>query len=186
MKKLLIATAALSMFAAPAFAATSSGVSSITVNGSVAGMCGAGNQSGGGTTTGNSPVELGSIIDGNGNLSVAATQIDFGNMWCNGPATLRVSATALQGSNPVGPDASSFVNTLDMVVSGAVINTYMGGGQARTGTDKVAPIPYAFETGTGQYSKATLTVVLPAGTSGNDRPVAGAYTGTVTFTATAN
>lgn len=180
-KTILMAASALSLLAAPAFAQV--GTSTLVVNGEVAGMCGAGNQSGGGTTTGNTPVELGSLIDGNGHLNVAATQIDFGNMWCNAPADLTVSASILQGSNPVGPDTTSFVNQLDMHVSGAVIDTYMGGGTASTGTDLVASIGHAFETGTGAYSKATLNVSLPAGTSGNDRPVAGDYTGTVTFTA---
>ena len=182
MKTILMAASALSLLAAPA-AFAQDGSSAIVVNGSVAGMCGAGNQSGGGTTTGNTPVALGSLIDGNGQLSVAATEIDFGNMWCNAPADLTVSASILQGSNPVGPDSTSFVNQLDMHVSGAVIDTYMGGGTASTGADLSASIGHAFETGTGPYSKATLNVTLPAGTSGNDRPVAGDYTGTVTFTA---
>jgi len=180
-KTILMAASALSLLAAPAFAQT--GSSQIVVNGTVAGMCGAGNQSGGGTTTGNTPVNLGSLIDSNGQLSVAATTIDFGNMWCNKSANLTVSASVLQGNQPVGPDSGSFVNALDMIVTGAVIDTYMGGGQARTGAPKTAAIGHAFETGTGTYSKATLNVALPAGTSGNDRPVAGDYTGTVTFTA---
>ena len=182
MKTILMAASALSLLAAPA-AFAQDGSSAIVVNGSVAGMCGAGNQSGGGTTTGNTPVELGSLIDGDGFLSVAAKTIDFGNMWCNAPADLTVSASILQGDQPVGPDSSSFVNQLDMHVSGAVIDTYMGGGTASTGSDLSASIGHAFETGTGTYSKATLNVSLPAGTSGNDRPVAGDYTGTVTFTA---
>lgn len=183
-KTILMAASALSLLAAPAFA--QDGVSTLVINGEVGQMCGAGNQSGGGTTTGNTPVELGSLIDADGHLDVAAKTIDFGNMWCNAPATLTVSASILQGSNPVGTDVNSFVNQLDMIVTGAVIDTYMGGGQARTGTDKVATIGQAFETGTGPYSKATLNVALPAGTSGNDRPVAGDYTGTVTFTASTN
>lgn len=185
MKTILMAASALSLLAAPAFA-QSTGSSSVVVNGSVAGMCGVGNQSGGGTTTGNTPVSLGSLIDGDGFLSVAAKTIDFGNMWCNKAATLTVSASILQGDQPVGPDTGSFVNQLDMHVSGAVLDTYMGGAVAHTGTDAVASIGHAFETGTGTYSKATLNVTLPAGTVGNDRPVAGAYTGTVTFTASAS
>lgn len=181
-KTILMAATALSLLAAPAFAQDAS--SQIVVNGSVAGMCGAGNQSGGGVVTGNTPIDLGSLVDANGQLSVAATTLQFDNMWCNGPANLTISATAL--SNPTTVlDTGSFVNALDMVVTGNVINTYMGGGEARTGADKTAAVGFAFETGTGQYGRATLNVVLPAGHNG-DRPVAGDYSGTVTFTASAS
>lgn len=182
MKTILMAASALSLLAAPAFAQDAS--SAITINGSVDGMCGAGNQSGGGVVTGNTPVELGSLIDGNGQLNVAAQTLQFDNMWCNGPANLTISATDL-ATDVVVLDTGSFVNSLDMVVTGNVINTYMGGGEARTGTDKQAAIGAAFETGTGQYGQATLNVVLPSGHNG-DRPVAGDYTGTVTFTASVN
>lgn len=179
MKTLFLAVSALALIAAPAMAAD--GSSSIVVNGSVAGMCGAGHQSGGGVVTGNTPVDLGNLVDANGQLSVAATTLQFDNLWCNGPATLRLSATALSNATPV-LDAGSFVNTLDMTVSGKVVDTYMGGGSATTGTDKVANTGFAFETGTGQYAQGTLNVSLPAGHNG-DRPIAGAYTGTVTLTA---
>jgi hypothetical protein len=146
-------------------------------------MCGAGNQSGGGVVTGNTPISLGSLVDGNGQLSVTQQDIQFDNMWCNGPATLTVWATTLSNATAV-LDTSSFVNELEMIVSGKMIDTYMGGGSATSTTDKVANIGFAFETGTGQYGSGKLNIALPAGHAG-DRPIAGSYTGTVTFTATA-
>src|SRR5690606_27729910 len=95
-KTILMAASALSLMAAPA--AFAQETSTIVVNGSVAGMCGVGGQSGGGVVVGNTPVELGSLIDGNGQLNVAETDLQFDNMWCNGPASLEISASAL--SNP--------------------------------------------------------------------------------------
>ncbi|MBI1405008.1 MAG: hypothetical protein GC145_02655 [Caulobacter sp.] len=180
MKRIILAAAAMSaLFVAPqAFAASPT----VTVEGTVTPACGVGAQSGGGVAD-PSEVVLGEIVDSNGNLSVAAQTITFGNIWCNGNATLTMTTSALDSGQGTPADSSSFVSKLDMVVTGKIIDTYMGGGESRTGTPLTAPINQAFETGTGQYSQATLNVTLPAGTVGNDRPVAGSYTGNIVLTA---
>jgi hypothetical protein len=185
MKTILMAASALSLLAAPAAFAQSAD-STVSVTGTVAGLCGIGNQSGGGTASA-SAVTYSSLIDANGFLNAAEQEITFGNIWCNAPATLSLEASAL--STPVTVlDTGSFVNTLDLHVSGKLIDTYFitvaDGSSAKTGTPLNSSIPAAFETGTGQYSKAKLNVTLPAGTVGQDRPVAGAYTGSVTLTVT--
>jgi hypothetical protein len=173
MQRLLIAAAALSFMAGPALAQDTG--SAAVIGGTVGGKCG---------TTGSSSVDLGPLTDGQGFLSVADRAIDFGEMWCNAPADLTMEVEALQGDGPVS-DASSFVNRLDMTVSGGVMDTYFGG-DLRTGPGGAAGQAGAstgFAFSTGASAPATLSVDLPAGTIGNDRPVAGAYTGSIIFTA---
>lgn len=185
-------TAASLLTAVPAFAATAS--TNVTINGTVPGLCGVGNQSGGGTrAAGTDVVTIADLVDSNGFLSVADRDIEFDNLWCNTPSTLTMAVTPLSTTAPVS-DPTSFVNHLDMIVGndgGAkVLQTYFGGAtsvsSAVNGGILTYSIPGAFETGTGQYSKASLKITLPQGTVGNDRPVAGAYSGTVTITAVPN
>lgn len=174
MKRLLIAAAALSFVAGPSLAQDAGSL--VVIGGSVGGKCG---------TTGSSSVSLGSLIDGEGFLSVADRAIDFGEMWCNAPADVTMEVEALQGDAPVGPDASSFVNRLDMIVSGGVLDAYFGGA-LRTGPGGVAAQAVGatgFAFSTGASAPANLSVELPVGTTGDDRPVAGDYTGSITFTA---
>ena len=74
---------------------------------------------------------------------------------------------------------------LDMVVSGCVLDAYFGGA-LRTGPGGVAALANGstgFAFSTGASAPASLSVELPAGTTGNDRPVAGDYSGSITFTA---
>ena len=173
MQRLLIAAAALSFVAGPSLAQDAGSIS--VIGGTVGGKCG---------TTGSSSVDLGPLIDTNGFLSVAYRAIDFGEMWCNAPADLTMEVQALQGDGPVG-DASSFVNRLDMIVSGGVLDAYFGGA-LRTGPGGVAALANGstgFAFSTGASAPASLSVELPAGTTGNDRPVAGDYSGSITFTA---
>ncbi|MDO9337888.1 MAG: hypothetical protein Q7T61_15945 [Caulobacter sp.] len=184
MKRIILAAVAVSALALASQASAATGASAtVNVGGSVTGACGNGAQSGGGVSA-PSTISLGNMVDANGQLNVAEKDIEFGNTWCNGPANLSVTVSALDSGQGTPADAGSFVSKLDMVVNGKIIDTYMGGGVAKTGAPKTAPINQAFETGTGQYSKAKLNVTLPAGTVGNDRPVAGTYSGTVVFTAT--
>lgn len=193
MKIALVAlTAASLLTAAPAFAAGAS--TNVTINGTVPGLCGTGNQSGGGTrASGTDVVTIANLVDANGFLSVADRDIEFDNLWCNTPSTLTMAVTPLATLSPVS-DPSSFVNHLDMIVGndgGAkVLQTYFGGAtsvsSAVNGGILTYSFPGAFETGTGQYSKASLKITLPQGTVGNDRPVAGDYSGTVTITAVPN
>lgn len=184
MKKILIAAAALSTLAAPAFAQTTQNVA---VTGSVAKQCGLGNQSGGGTGGYTPTLALGSLVDGNGQLSVTPQNIGFGNVWCNGPASVSLSATALQSDSTAPFDSSSFVNKLDLIVDGTGLSgsifSYLGAAtQVRTGAPATNNVAGAFETGTNNYQKARVSVALPTGTVGNDRPVAGGYSGSITLT----
>ncbi|MBS0408807.1 MAG: hypothetical protein JSR86_02745 [Proteobacteria bacterium] len=185
-------TAASLLTAAPAFADGAS--TNVTINGSVPGLCGTGHQSGNGTrAAGSDVVTIANLVDANGFLSVADRDIEFDNLWCNTPSTLTMTVTPLATQSPVS-DPTSFVNHLDMIVgndAGAkVLQTYFGGATSVSSAVNGGVLTYsilgAFETGTGQYSKASLKITLPQGTVGNDRPVAGDYTGTVTITAVPN
>lgn len=189
MKTIALAVSALALIASPALAQQSRAVN---LEATVAGQCGLDNQSGGGQGGHTADVEVGTIVDDNGFLDTTkAVTIGFGNVWCNGPAVLSLTPTAL--SNPVQvQDVNSFVNKVDMIVDGATgtggsIMTYFGGRVATTAAplDNIS-IGSAFETGVGRFSQARVTFALPAGTAGNDRPIAGTYTGSVTLKVTAN
>lgn len=203
MKKILLGAAALSMLAAPAFAQTgaiggttppaapTTQSQNVVVNGTVAKQCGLGNQSGGGTGGYTPTLDLGSLVDGNGQLSVTPKNIGFGNVWCNSAATVVLSATQLK-TTATNTDPSSFTNALDLIVDGTTglngsIFAYLGGAtQMRSGTDVSATTLGAFETGIGRFQSARVGVALPTGTAGNDRPIAGAYTGTITLKVSTN
>lgn len=192
MKTTLIAAAALSLLAAPAFAQVgpvgpgpSTASQTVAVTGSVAKLCGLGNQSGGGTGGHTATVALGSIVDANGQLAVAPQNIGFGNVWCNAPASVTLSATQLTTTSPV-TDTSSFVNALDLIVdndtgTGGSIFAYLGSATSIRSSSISHALNQEFETGTGRFTQARLSVALPASVSGNDRPVAGSYTGSITF-----
>lgn len=190
MKKIALLAAAATLIAAPAFA-QSSVSRTVNVNTTVAGQCGLDNQSGGGTGGYTPTVSFADITDANGFLDTAATvNIGFGNVWCNSAANLSLTASSFD-SDVTAVDTGSFVDNLDMIVDGQTglggsIMTYFGGGEARTGTPKLATIPFAFETGTGRFQNAAVRLALPTGTAGNDRPVAGNWTGTVTLNVTSN
>jgi len=181
-------------FAAPAFAADTPNSTDVTINGTVDPQCGVGNQSGGGVRHGTSAiVNLPSMVDANGQLSVAPVDIEFNNVWCNSSNEVTMTVTSLNSGVTVF-DTSSFVNRLDMhvtrVAGVADVLLYFGnptevatGAGGSTGTLSHVN-PAAFETGDDNYARGHLTVTLPAGTVGNDRPVAGTYTGVITFTAT--
>ena len=168
MKAILMGAAALSLLAAPAFAQSQE----VEVTGNVEAQCGLGNQSGGGTGGYTASVDIG-----------------FGNVWCNSPADLSLEASAFETASPV-TDTGSFRNSVDMIVDGAQttyaagsIFVYFGGAtEARTGSPAQFSIPQEFETGTGRFQAARVRLSLPAGNPGNDRPVAGDWSGTVTLT----
>ena len=201
MKKILLGAAALSMLAAPAFAqfapvgpaAAPTTVSSVVaVTGSVAKQCGLGNQSGGGGNGGYTPtLALGSLVDGNGQLNVAAQNIGFGNVWCNSAATVALSTTQLTTLTP-NTDPTSFTNKLDLIIDGQTglggsVFAYLGGAtQATLAAPASASTAGAFETGTGAFQSARVRVALPSTSTSGDRPVAGAYTGTITFKVSTN
>lgn len=188
MKKILMTAAAVAMLAAPAFAQDAS--STVTVGGSVAPACGNGNQSGGGIEAPTTNVALGEMADSNGFLSVAEQTINFGNTWCNAAATVDLDVSQLTNS-ATNTDPSSFVGALDMVLTklgnGKGILVYVGDpAEVRSGDEVVTASPGAFETGTNDYASALLNVTLPEGTAGNDRPLAGTWSGSIVFTASAN
>ena len=187
MKTILLGAAALSLLAAPAFAADQV----VNVGGTVASLCGLGNQSGGGTGGHTPNVAITNIVDPSTGLlnTAASVTIGFGNVWCNGPSDLSLAATPFASSTAVS-DTSSFTNKLDLIVDGGAtparsILLYLGGGEARTGVPKAASPTRAFETGIGDFQSARVRLALPTGTVGNDRPVAGNYSGSVTLTVAA-
>ncbi|MGA0600522.1 hypothetical protein ACO2Q3_07435 [Caulobacter sp. KR2-114] len=187
---LAAATATLIAAAAPAFA--DGATTTVALGGNVPGLCGTGHQSGNGLrAAGSDTVALGDLVDANGFLSVADRDIEFDNLWCNTPSTLQMTVTSLSTQGAVS-DPTSFVNHLDVIVgndgNAKLLQTYFGGAtsvsSATNGGILTYALPGAFETGTGQYSKASLHITLPQGTVGNDRPIAGDYSGLVTLTAT--
>lgn len=187
MKTILLGAAALSLLAAPAFAADQT----VTIGGTVASQCGLGNQSGGGTGGYTSSVNFANIVDpATGLLDTnASATIGFGNVWCNGPSTLSLAATPFVTGTTV-TDTSSFTNALDLVVDGGTnanrsIMVYLGARQVRTGSPATRDLTNAFETGVNDFQSARVRLALPTGTVGNDRPVAGTYAGSVTLTVTA-
>jgi hypothetical protein len=197
MKKILIATVAIASILGAASAASAETASqAIVVGATVGNQCGLGNQSGGGVSNPSTPIALGEIADSDGFLdtSVGAT-LNFGNVWCNSAATVSMEVTALTTSSP-NTDPSSFLSSVDMVVDnsdgGGWIGQYIVGGPssiASNGTTNgfaSGSTPGAFETGSGQYAEANLHLAYPAGHPGNDRPLAGTWSGTVTFTASNN
>ena len=190
MKKILIATVAMASILGAASAASAETASqTIVIGASVANQCGVGDQSGGGVSSPTTPVALGEIADSNGFLDTTITQVvGFGNMWCNSAANMTIGVTPLTTSS-TNTDPSSFLDSVDLV-----LNNSDGGGSILqyAGVSSVASngapvnvtgyVPGAFETGTGQYSQANLHLAYPAGHPGNDRPLAGTWSGTVVIT----
>lgn len=188
MKTLFAAVSAIGLLASTsAFAAESE----VEIKATVAAACGLGNHVNGGNTT--SPwnqddIVIAELADGNGQFAGATfNNRSFGNVWCNGPASVTVTAASLvNGTRGVAPaDAGSFSNEFDLSVTG-LAGVYVNGASLSlntTGATGIASVtggtPGAFESGSGQYSGFSVQVLNPA----NLRPVAGSYTGYVRFTA---
>lgn len=197
MKNILAAVSAIGLLAStPAFAAEQT----VAVNATVTGACGLGDHKSGasaapGWTQGN--IDLGAITGADGKLNVApVSNRSFGNVWCNGPAsvTIDVASLALNGDRTAAApaDSSSFANKFDLKITGNLggnafnngdgsLSVESTGGAGGIGTRNIATTG-AFETGLGQYSSFNLAVLNP----GNLRPVAGSYSGFVKLTATIN
>ncbi|RYF92627.1 MAG: hypothetical protein EON95_11745, partial [Caulobacteraceae bacterium] len=94
MKRIILAAVAVSALAVSPAAFAASASATVTVGGTVTKSCGNGNQSGGGVAA-PSTVVLGEMVDANGQLAVTEKTITFGNTWCNGPANLAVTVSAL-------------------------------------------------------------------------------------------
>lgn len=197
MKAILASAAALALVASAGAAAAQD--RAVTVTGTVASQCGYGNQSGSTGAAADSgyvaSVPLsGAMTDSNGFLNTTqTTTIGFGNVWCNGPNTITLTASQMVHNSAVDGnfDARSFVRKVDMIVdatdlTGGNILAYFGGGQARSGTPLVRSGGGAFETGNDNWQRASVRLALPTGTVGNDRPLAGNYTGRVTMNIAAN
>jgi len=197
MKKLLIAALAASTFAAtPAFAQATG---EIALNANVATQCGTGNHVSGATgdpAWDQSDITV-NLAGTNGQFAGQTfTNRSFGNVWCNGPATVTISVGAMQNPTVVG-DTGSFTNRFDVrVVTDAGV--YVGGGQNMVLTtvgqasgvaSAQGSVPGAFETGFGRFGGADSIEVLRAMRSDGEGPlraVSGAYQGYVRFTATAS
>lgn len=184
MQKILLAAAALSLVAAPAFAQNSAN-STVTLTSSVAKLCGVGNHTSGGSLPFDS-THVVTLADGNGQFGgETGISLGFGNMWCNAPASVTVTASPLKAQAPVTAGDNSFTNSFDLSVSGGAMIYANGQSVTTAGADAsvTGSVAHAFETGTGQYSKVNIDVLPNAG---NRRAVAGTYAGSVTFTVTAN
>ena len=191
MKKLLIVGAsALAMVATPAFA-QSTASANIQMTANVDAACGVGNHRSGATTGAGvvGPADF-DLDDTTGQYRTAQTvNRSFGNVWCNSPATVAISTTQLSTTPSGAYDTSSFTNKFDVEVSGGAM-VYVGGGTLATAgaatASKSLHLPGAFETGLGTYSSVDIKVLPALGSGGQPlRAIAGAYTGTVTITATA-
>jgi hypothetical protein len=192
-KSLIVAASALAMAATPAFAntTTSGNAATIHLSADVTAQCGVGNHMSGSDTGAGDQTDITvPLADANGQFKTAQTfNRSFGNVWCNAPATVTVSATPLtEDSGAAVGDTDSFTNRFDLQVSGGAMNAYVGGQTVDTsvagGDTKHFDMPTAFETGTGQYSSVDIKV-LPSLRSGEPRrAIAGTYTGAVTLTAT--
>lgn len=187
---LVLAASAIAMAATPAFADTTAGgnSSTITLGANVAAACGVGNHRSGATSgAGNTTDATYTLADSTGQFKTAQTQNrSFGNVWCNGPATVTITASQLSTSATT-TDTSSFTNKFDVEVTGGAM-VYAGGGTLATAgnasASQHADLPGAFETGLGTFSSVDIKVLPALGSGGMPlRPVAGAYAGTVTFTA---
>ena len=190
-KTLFIAASALSMVvAAPAFAQTGNS-ESINLTANVGKACGVGNHlSGAMTGTGDqSDIVIDDLADEQGQFNAAKTfNRSFGNVWCNGPATVTIAATKLATTEST-TDLGSFTNAFDLEVSGGAM-IYADGGTLNTAiagqSSKSNGINQAFETGLGAFSSVDIKVQPSLTGNGRaKRPVAGLYKGTVTITATA-
>ena len=194
MKKLLVAAMATAAFAAtPAFAQTAQGEIQVTAN--VAKACGVGGHlSGADSAPGWDQADIPVVVDGNGRIQTQQfTNRSFGNVWCNGPATVTLAVGALMGGSATN-DTGSFTNRYDIsVVTDAGVYISAGENYAMTtvgdpdGVVSVSGAPNsggAFETGLQRYGGAdSITVIADPQ---NRRATAGDYQGYLRFTATAN
>src|SRR3978361_1774043 len=115
MKKLLIAAlAATTAFrATPALAQTAQGEIALSAN--VAKACGVGDHlSGAASAPGWDQADIAVAVDGHAlSQTQTFTTRSFGNVWCNGPATVTLSVGALRGGSATA-DTSSFTNRFDV------------------------------------------------------------------------
>ena len=194
MKRIIATTAALAALVSAG--ASHAADRAVAVTGTVSSQCGFDNQSGGGSAGGSAGYTSAVTVPVTGTNgfvdTTSRTLIKFGNVWCNGSNTITLTASPLQHNTAADGtfDNSSFVNHVDMIVSADGLSaknilSYFGGGQARTGTPLQRTGNGAFETGQDDYTRANISLALPANTAGNDRPLAGGYSGTVTLTVSA-
>lgn len=191
MKTILMGAAALSLLAAPAFAQSVS--ADIQLGGEVAPACGLGNHISGAAVNplwNQDDITGIAMTDAEGQFNGASyANRSLGNVWCNAAADVAMTVTPFATAAST-TDTSSFANSFVVRVTtnmgvywgagtGAVVqSTSTGNGSAGGNTGQ------AFETGLGQYSGMTIDILPEIGSGGNNkRPVAGAYTGSVTFTA---
>jgi hypothetical protein len=194
MKKFLIAALATTAFAAtPAFAQTAQG--EILVSANVAKACGVGDHlSGAAAAPGWDQSDISVVVGADSRIATQTfTNRSFGNVWCNGPATVTLAVGALRGGSAT-TDTSSFTNRFDIsVVTDAGV--YIGQGQDYnlttigdgSGDKAVSGAPNsggAFETGLQRFGGAD-SITVHADPS-NRRATAGSYSGYLRFTATAN
>jgi len=181
MKTILMAASALSLLAAPAFAQSTS---TVNLTGNVAPLCGTGGHSSGGVSapTASQDIVISGLTDADGRVVAQDINVGFGNLWCNSAASLTLKVNPLTTSE-ANTDTASFFTRIDMSVAGPLLDTYFVDSQTGAPTsvgdgEYSATIGQAFETGTGTYDNAVISIIAPA----QDRPVAGDYTGSVVVT----
>src|SRR5690606_29370765 len=110
-------------------------------------------------------VTISGLTDADGRVVAQDIDVGFGNLWCNSAASLTLKVNPLL--NPVTTtDTGSFFSRIDMSVAGPLLTTYfvdnIAGAATSVGDGQyTASIGQAFETGTGQYDNATISIIAP-------------------------
>ena len=193
MKKVLFAVSAIGLFAAtPAFAQTAQG--EIALNATVAKACGVGDhRSGASSAPGWDQADIAVVVGADSRIATQTfNNRSFGNVWCNGPATVTLAVGALVGGSATA-DTSSFTNRFDVtVVTDAGVYVGQGenyslstvGNTAVVSTTGAPNSGGAFETGLQRFGGADSITVHAD--SANRRATSGSYAGYLRFTASAN
>lgn len=189
MKTFLIASAALSLLAAPALAQDASG--SVPLAGAVTAKCGYSSSTGPLSTV----LIPGDLTDSDGRLVNAAYSVPLAGVWCNGPAEVGMVASQFfnleLGLDPLTatpiplPPGVPFVNVLDMHLTGGAVAFFGQSSLDSTDLSGALPAPISIsEAFLMPDLTSSLTFSLPAGAAATDRPLAGDYLGVVLLVVT--
>ena len=166
MKKLLLASAALALFAAPSLAGTNDIVTTITISGTVAPKCVVTNT----LTT----IPLTNFVNDNGTVKDSPITVPdiSGDAWCNAYGnSLTVVANPLTNQTHPGTAPAGFTNEINYTLSQDTL------GSMESGTPETLALPEPFDLG------GTGDGTITPKTDGN-KLVAGEYSGDVVLTLT--
>lgn len=127
------------------------------------------------------PLALGELADLNGfvvTTFAGPTTYSIPGYYCNAPATVTLAAAPLLQTTSPAPTDPGFTNRVDYTAS-LVWDNVNGS------VDSVANTPATIPSGGANVGDLIVTVSAPD-TTGNRRPIAGAYAGAVTLTIVAN